>query len=116
MPYLQHFLPHRLISQIADFLANHQSPYLSQALIQYFIKRYPICFQEALEADIKKYRSFNDFFTRVLKPNVRPIDAAPNTAVSPADSVIAQMGAIEKKPTVTSQGPVLYAGKFIGGT
>lgn len=115
MSYLQHLLPHRLISCIADFLANHQSPKLSQALIQYFIKRYPVCFQEAAEPDVSKYRSFNDFFTRRLKAEARPIDANPYTAISPADSAIAQMGQIEKNRLIQAKGQYFTLENLLAG-
>lgn len=33
----------------------------------------------------KKYRSFNDFFTRKIRPELRPFDVAPDALVAPCD-------------------------------
>lgn len=35
-----------------------------------------------------KYRCFNDFFTRRLKPGARPIDTNPDTLISPCDGYL----------------------------
>ena len=40
------------------------------------------------------FRSFNDFFTRVLLPGSRPLSADPEWVVSPADGTISQAGVI----------------------
>lgn len=34
----------------------------------------------------REYRSFNDFFTRKIKPGMRPVDMGKNVLISPADS------------------------------
>ena len=51
---------------------------------------------EALDDDLSSYKSFNAFFTRQLKPEVRPLDAGANTLTSPADGVISQAGKISR--------------------
>jgi phosphatidylserine decarboxylase len=47
-----------------------------------FIKKYGIDSSEFVE---NQFASFNDFFIRKLKPEARPIEAAPTVAVLPAD-------------------------------
>jgi len=46
-----------------------------------FIKTYSIQTDELLEPDINKYKTFNDFFYRKLKPDARPVQSADNPAV-----------------------------------
>jgi len=56
----------------------------SRRLIRPFVERYaldPAEFARPLEA----FNNFNEFFFRQLKPGVRPVDAAPDTVVFPAD-------------------------------
>ncbi|KAJ7433051.1 phosphatidylserine decarboxylase-domain-containing protein [Mycena galericulata] len=48
----------------------------SAASIPSFIATYSLATDELLEPDIKKYRTFNDFFSRKLKPDARPVDNA----------------------------------------
>lgn len=43
------------------------------------------------------YPDFNRFFTRALRPGVRPIAPDSDTVVSPADGVISQVGTIERE-------------------
>lgn len=49
-----------------------------------FIRQYELDASEFLR-DPADYRSFNEFFFRELKPEARPIDTKPETAVFPAD-------------------------------
>ena len=43
---------------------------------------------EALIEDPFDYESFNDFFTRELKPELRPVDQGDKSIISPCDSTI----------------------------
>jgi phosphatidylserine decarboxylase len=61
-----------------------RSPF-SQRDIQNFIKNYQIDVAE-IELPIEAYKTFNDFFTRKLKPESRSIDYNPNILISPADA------------------------------
>ena len=56
---------------------------LSALLIDSFIKKNGISLEDC---EPKKYTSFNDFFTRELKPEARLIDFDPNHLISPCDS------------------------------
>jgi phosphatidylserine decarboxylase len=49
-----------------------------------FVRRYGIDASE-FSRPLEDYRSFNDFFTRELKPGARPVDADPDSVVFPAD-------------------------------
>ncbi len=56
----------------------------SAAKVRPFMDRYRINGEEHLQAP-EEYRSFNDFFIRKLRPEARPVDAAADSAVFPAD-------------------------------
>jgi phosphatidylserine decarboxylase len=49
-----------------------------------FVERYAVDATE-FSRQLEDYRSFNDFFTRELKPDARPVDTDPQSAVFPAD-------------------------------
>lgn len=50
---------------------------------------------EAEKSDLSAYISFNEFFTRSLKADARPLSAGENDVICPADGVISQLGHIE---------------------
>lgn len=100
---LQHLLPHQLISKIAHFCANNTMPPIKNYLIRYFLARYAVNMTEAKNSDPFSYRSFNDFFTRELKPGARKI--ATSDLVMPADGILAEFGPI-------NSGSLIQAKKF----
>ncbi|NGX42299.1 MAG: Phosphatidylserine decarboxylase proenzyme [Chlamydiae bacterium] len=61
----------------------HKLPFTKRK-IRPFIKRFAIDTSEFLEP-IENFHSFNDFFIRQLKPEVRPIVGDSKTAIIPAD-------------------------------
>lgn len=50
-----------------------------------FVRRNKIDMSDYVDS---KYRCFNDFFTRRLKPGARPIDTDPDTLISPCDGYL----------------------------
>ena len=60
------------------------------ALIRLFMRRYRVDLSQAERGAPEAYRSFNDFFTRSLKPEARPIAA--DGLASPVDGVISAVG------------------------
>lgn len=101
-------LPKNLISRLLGVLSNLQFP--SPILIS-FIHLYSSIYKIQL-SDLKvpadSMKTFNEFFTRELKPELRPIDATPNGVVSPVDGTIAEFGNIEHGLLVQTKG-VLYS-------
>jgi len=65
-------------------------------LMRGFVRHYQVDMEEAVHARLEDYACFNDFFTRALRAGVRPIAAAPNHLVCPADGVISQFGQIDE--------------------
>ncbi|WP_040950229.1 archaetidylserine decarboxylase [Gorillibacterium massiliense] len=82
---------HKAVSKIAGAFANSRA---SRRFIPWFIKTYSIPAADA-EKEITAYATLNDFFTRRLKPDLRPIDAAADALVSPVDALITAMGTIQ---------------------
>lgn len=56
----------------------------SRERIAPFIERYGVDASEALKSP-EEFLHFNDFFSRELKPQARPIDANPRSVIFPAD-------------------------------
>ncbi len=58
---------------------------LSKHKIKKFIKKHGICMEDYLP---EQYRSFNAFFTRRIKPALRPFDGDPAAFCSPCDGAV----------------------------
>lgn len=99
---LQHLAPKRLITIIAGKLANLECPKLTPKVIAWFVQRYQVNMQEADNSDINSYKTFNDFFTRPLKEDARPIAKA--DFICPVDGAISQLGAIQKNQIFQAKG------------
>jgi phosphatidylserine decarboxylase len=80
----------KFISKTAGFLACSG---ISRRWIPAFAKAYNIPVEEA-EFSMNQYKTLNAFFTRRLKPGARPVDADPNTIVSPVDAEVTACGVI----------------------
>jgi phosphatidylserine decarboxylase len=91
----QYLVPQHFLSRCAAKLANSQRPKLKNYLILKFVKHFKVNLSEAERENPADYLSFNDFFTRALKPAARPIPSDPNILISPADGEISQIGQVD---------------------
>ncbi|WP_328185740.1 archaetidylserine decarboxylase [Marinobacter sp. OP 3.4] len=113
---VQYVLPQILISRIAGKLADSSPPaVLKNAVIRWFIGRYGVNMSEASEEDPTRYPSFNEFFTRELKPGVRPMAGNDHTIVSPVDGTISQIGRIERDRVFQAKGQSFNLTELLGG-
>jgi len=82
-------------------------------LIRWFVAKYDVNMDEAANPDIASYHSFNEFFTRALKPGVRPLAKA--DLVCPVDGRISQFGAIEGDQIFQAKGHKFSTTALVGG-
>lgn len=109
----QHVLPKRRLTMLAGRVARARGGALTSRLIRWFVGRYKVDMTEAAEPDLSSYSSFNDFFTRPLKPGARPLAAA--DFISPVDGAISQLGAIDDHHIVQAKGHRFTTTELIGG-
>ncbi len=109
----QHLLPQQALTVAAGALARAQGGALTTALIRWFIGRYGVNMAEAANADPAAYPSFNQFFTRELKPGARPLARA--GLICPVDGAISQFGAIEGERIFQAKGHDYTATALLGG-
>lgn len=62
-------------------------------LLRTYVRTYGVDLQEAADP-LEAFASFNAFFTRRLKPGVRPLPADEGVVVSPSDSLLTSVGPI----------------------
>jgi phosphatidylserine decarboxylase len=118
----QYLLPKRQVTRWAGSVATSRARW-TRRLIPWFIARYGVDMAEAADPDPLHYATFNEFFTRALRPGSRPISAAP--LISPVDGQVVQYGRIEGVQLLQAKGHTysvcaLLAGEmgrfFIGST
>ncbi len=90
---LQHMMPKLALTRLAGRFASWQGGSVTTAAIRRFIARYNVNMDEAANSDPAAYATFNDFFTRALKPDARPLADA--RLVCPVDGAVSQFGAID---------------------
>ena len=110
---LQHVLPKQRLTTFAGRIAGAQGGVMTTRLIRWFVGRYAVDMREAADADISSYKTFNDFFTRPLKPGVRPIATA--DFVCPVDGAISQFGSIDDHHILQAKGHRFTTTELVGG-
>jgi len=89
---LQYLLPKFWLTAVVYRLARISTPAIKDFLITRFVSLYDVEIDE-VELDVPAgFRTFNDFFIRELEDGARPIDASPESIVSPADGTLSRSG------------------------
>ena len=109
----QHLVPQQRLSQVAGRFAASRHPLVKKAFVRTFAKAYGITLDEYERKSFNAYESFNDFFTRELAEEARPIDATEQGIVSPADGSISQIGQIEQDKLLQAKGTYYTAGHLL---
>ena len=112
----QYITPQLGVSNLAGRLAdNDRSPALKNRVIKWFIGRYGVDMSEAAEPNPEAYATFNDFFTRELKPGIRPLADGEKTLVSPVDGAISQLGQVTGDRVFQAKGQSFSLSELLGG-
>lgn len=106
-------MPKQALTRLAGWGAGLRGGALTTAVIRRFVEAYGVRMDEAAEPDIAAYPTFNEFFTRALKPGVRPSADAP--WVCPVDGAISQFGAIEAGQIFQAKGHHYSTTALLGG-
>jgi phosphatidylserine decarboxylase len=107
-------LPHHLISRLTFFLTRLQTS-LKNPTIRWFIRHFKVDMSEAVEQDIERYPTFNAFFTRAIKPELRPIAQQADAIACPVDGIISQFGGINTGRIVQAKGHDYSLAELLGG-
>ena len=109
----QYALPKRALTTLAGKFASARLGGLTTSVIRWFVGRYNVNMAEAANPDIASYTSFNDFFTRALKPGARPLAQA--DLICPVDGAISQFGPIAKDQVFQAKGHTYSTTALVGG-
>ncbi|EXI72606.1 MAG TPA: archaetidylserine decarboxylase [Candidatus Accumulibacter phosphatis] len=111
--FAQYLIPKQALTILAGKLAESESGSLTTRVIRWFVRRYGVDLSEAVDTDPVSYRSFNEFFTRPLRPGARPLADA--DLLCPVDGAISQFGAIERDQIFQAKGHQYTTTALLGG-
>src|SRR5688500_12983257 len=101
----QYLVPQHALSRLVGLFTRSQNSWLKNWLIKRFIKHFNVDMSTAVETNPSAYLTFNQFFTRKLRAEVRPVVSGANSVACPVDGCISQIGNIE-------QGRIIQAKRF----
>jgi len=102
--WFQYLLPQHALSRLVLRATRVRAPWLKNALIRGFSRLYSIDMSEAAQADPLSYGSFNEFFTRSLKPDARAIAPDPRAIACPVDGTVSEAGHIDGDRLLQAKG------------
>lgn len=102
--YFQYMIPHGLTSRLVSKLAESRNKALKNYLINLAIKKFKINIEEAKSSNLDDYATFNEFFIRELKGELRPLNRSSKIISSPADGVLSEFGKIENNTLIQAKG------------
>lgn len=109
----QYALPQQALTALAHRISTASAGWIRAPLIGGFSRLYPVDRTEALEPEAG-YSSFDEFFTRALKPGARRFPDDPSVVVSPSDGTLSQFGSIEAGRMMQAKGRTFSAEQLLG--
>ena len=110
----QYLLPQRLLTRLTYRITRARLPWFKNALIRGFAQHFQVDLGEASESDARAYPDFNAFFTRSLKPGIRPVAAGDRVVCCPVDGAVSQIGNIEQDLLLQAKGRTFSLAALLG--
>ena len=101
---LQDVLPQHGLTALVHRFMRSETGWLKNAQIRTVGALAGVDFGEARSADPSDYRSFNDFFTRALKPGARPLEPDPAALLCPCDGRVSETGRLRDGRILQAKG------------
>ena len=111
----QYILPQHLLSGLMFRLTRIRWRPLKDLLIRNVIRHYRVDMTEAQQPDPAAYGSFNEFFTRSLRPDARHIAEQEDAVTCPADGALSQLGTIRDGRIFQAKGRDYSLLELLGG-
>lgn len=107
-------LPRKRLSRgIGRIASAAPSARILERAIDIYARAYDVDLAEA-QVPPGGYRSFDEFFTRPLRPGQRPLDDDPDAVLSPADGKVESSGPIERGARFVVKGSEYDVGALLG--
>ena len=109
---IKHILGPKRFSALLGFISGRDVPrWILRPLLKFFIWKYKIDIS-LFDIDIKKVKSFTDFFTRKFKKGQRTFEGK---LISPAESVVTDFGKIETSHILSIKGMECHIDDLLNG-
>ncbi len=113
----QYYCPQRALTHFFGWLARCRWKWFKNWAIKRLIRKYHVNLSEALSENVEDdYPDFNSFFTRQLKPGIRPIEPGEKCISSPADGSVSQIGKINKDAILQAKNFDYTTASLLGGS
>ncbi|MFC0445674.1 archaetidylserine decarboxylase [Pseudidiomarina halophila] len=113
---VQYLTPKHALSRLVGAFAAARAGWFTQLFIRWFIRQYKVDMSEAIHESPSHYKTFNDFFTRYLKPESRPLQASEaHQFAHPVDGAISQLGDIKDGRIFQAKGHDYSLTELLGG-
>src|SRR5580698_5044274 len=102
--WFQYLLPQHALSRLVLRATRVRAQWFKDLLVRGFLGLYAIDMSDAVQADPLSYGSFNEFFTRALKPGARAIAADADAISCPVDGAVSEAGTIDGELLIQAKG------------
>lgn len=107
-------VPERLLSRLVGHAARTRWPnFILHPFLRWYSNHFGVDLSEA-EFPLEAYPSFVDFFTRQLRPGLRPFDEDETVLTSPVDGAVYASGPIEKDTFLLAKGHPNTVSELLG--
>lgn len=100
----QYLLPHYALTDLMFLLTRSETAWWKNLFIRWFAHQYNVDMSQAIEEQLSAYKSFNQFFTRPLKAQARPVCQDSAAIACPVDGAISQAGTIDQESIFQAKG------------
>ncbi len=113
--WLQYALPHHLLAAAVYRVTRIRARAIKNPMIRGFAWAFGVDLSEAESSDPDHYPTFNAFFTRALRPGLRPIADAPGEIACPVDGRLSQAGRLDDGRILQAKGRSYELVELLGG-
>jgi phosphatidylserine decarboxylase len=112
---LQYVLPQHGISRLVLKATRVRTGWFKNALIRGFLQMFDVDMRDAEQTDPLGYPSFNEFFTRALRPETRPLGLEAGAIASPVDGTVSECGRIDGDLLLQAKGKLYGLADLLAG-
>jgi phosphatidylserine decarboxylase len=100
----QYLLPQHTLSRFVYYATRSRSVWFKNCIIRSFVRGFRPAMADALEPEPTRYATFNEFFTRALRPGARTPARDANALLAPVDGAVSEAGAIRDGRLLQAKG------------
>ncbi|MBI4083142.1 MAG: phosphatidylserine decarboxylase, partial [Candidatus Lambdaproteobacteria bacterium] len=109
------WFPKSAFSRMMGSLASHRwPPAVLRAVLWLYVRAFRVDMAESA-IPLGRFETFNAFFTRPLRPGLRPLDPDPARLVSPVDGALGELGPIARGRLIQAKGMDYALADLLGG-